>query len=221
MATRARGLFEQELCALRENVLRLGGMVADAIAEAVEALKERDVARAEGVIAGDEAINRLRFDIEEQCLRLIATQQPTAGDLRAIIAAVHIAIELERMGDHAAGIAVLTTRLADKPHIKPLIDVPRMARIDQEMIRESLRAYVEEDPELAARVAERDDEIDHLYDQIYRELLVFMMEDPRIITRATWLLWVGHNLERIADRVTNICERVIFMVTGELREFQA
>ncbi|HEC35200.1 MAG TPA: phosphate transport system regulatory protein PhoU, partial [Anaerolineae bacterium] len=113
------------------------------------------------------------------------------------------------------------TRLADRPHIKPLIDVPRMARIDQEMIRESLKAYVEEDAELAAQVAERDDEIDHLYDQIYRELLVFMMEDPHIITRATWLLWVGHNLERIADRVTNICERVIFMVTGELRELQA
>ncbi|HEC35974.1 MAG TPA: phosphate signaling complex protein PhoU [Anaerolineae bacterium] len=221
MVTRARSLFEQELRTLQDNVLQLGRMVEEAIAEAVEALKERDVARAEQVIAHDEVVNRLRFDIEEQCLRLIATQQPTARDLRAIIAAVHIAVELERMGDHAAGIGVLTTRLADRPHIKPLIDVPRMARIDQEMIRESLKAYVEEDAELAAQVAERDDEIDHLYDQIYRELLVFMMEDPHIITRATWLLWVGHNLERIADRVTNICERVIFMVTGELRELQA
>jgi phosphate transport system protein len=221
MTSRARSLFDQELRTLQDRVLQMGQMVEEAIGEAVEALKARDVERARRVVANDEEVNRLRFDIEERSLRLIATQQPAAGDLRAIVAATHIAVELERMGDHAAGIATLAIRMADKPPIKPLIDIPRMAEINREMIRDSLNAYIEQDPSCAVRVAERDDEIDNLYDQIYRELLVFMMEDPRLITRATWLLWVAHNLERIADRATNICERVLFMATGELREFQA
>jgi len=216
--SQARGLFDKELGELQDNVLRLGQMAAEAIGESVEALRERDARRAERVVANDEHINDLRFDVEEQCLRLIATQQPAAGDLRAIVAAIHLSTELERIGDHASGVAVLTERLADRPPIKPLVDIPRMSEIIQEMIHASLQAYVDKDAQLAMAVARRDDEIDQLYDQIYRELLVYMMEDPRLITRATWLLWVGHNLERAADRVTNICERVIFLVTGELRE---
>ena len=151
-------------------------------------------------------------------MTLIATQQPASSDLRAIIAAIHIAIELERMGDYAAGIAELAARLADQPSLKPLIDVPRMAEIDRDMIRASLEAYLEKNVDLALATAKRDAEIDQLYDQVYRELLTYMLADPKTITRATYLLWVAHNLERIADRVTNICERVIFMTTAELKE---
>lgn len=216
--SKARALFDRELTDLRDNILSLGGMVETAIERAVQALKEQDDDLARRVIAGDEEINTRRYDIEEQCVRLIATQQPAAGDLRAIVAAIHIVTELERMGDYASGIAELSTRLADQPHLKPLIDVPRMAEIDQEMIRASLDAYFRRDPDLALGTAKRDTEIDGLYDQVYRELLTYMLSDPRTITRATYLLWVAHKLERIADRVTNICERVIFMVTGKMEE---
>jgi len=215
---KARVLFDRELTDLRDNILLLGSMVETAIEQAVQALKERDEELAHQVIAGDEVINTRRYDIEEQCLRLIATQQPAAGDLRAIVAAIHIVTELERMGDYASGIAELTTRLADQPHLKPLIDVPLMAEIDGEMIRASLEAYLKCDSDLALETAKRDVEIDNLYNQVYRELLTYMISDPRTITRATYLLWVAHKLERIADRVTNICERVIFMSTGEFKE---
>lgn len=214
----SRGLFNRQLIDLRDNILDLGEMTKTAIEQAVWALKEQDASLARQVIANDEAINTRRYDIEEQCLMLIATQQPAAGDLRAIIAAIHIVTELERMGDYAAGIAELAIRLADQPHLKPLIDLPRMAEIDREMIHDGLEAYLKHDPDLAFETAKRDAEIDGLYDQIYRELLTYMLEDPRNITRATYLLWVAHNLERIADRVTNICERVIFMITGEFKE---
>jgi len=216
--SKARALFDRELTDLRDNILSLGGMVETAIERAVQALKEQDDDLARRVIAGDEEINTRRYDIEEQCVRLIATQQPAAGDLRAIVAAIHIVTELERMGDYASGIAELSTRLADQPHLKPLIDVPRMAEIDQEMIRASLDAYFRRDPDLALGTAKRDTEIDGLYDQVYRELLTYMLSDPRTITRATYLLWVAHKLERIADRVTNICERVIYMCTGRMEE---
>nr|HID13751.1 phosphate signaling complex protein PhoU [Anaerolineae bacterium] len=215
---KARALFNRELADLRDNILHLGSMVETAIERAVQALKEQDKDLARQVITGDVEINTRRYDIEEQCLRLIATQQPAAGDLRAIIAAIHIVTELERMADHASGIAELAIRLADQPHLKPLIDVPRMAKIDGEMIRASLDAYFKRDPDLALETAKRDAEVDGLYDQVYRELLTYMLSDPRTITRATYLLWVGHNLERIADRVTNICERVIFICTGEVKE---
>jgi len=216
--SKARALFDRELTDLRDNILYLGSMVETAIERAVHALKEQDEDLARQVIAGDEEINTRRYNIEERCVRLIATQQPAAGDLRAIVAAIHIVTELERMGDHASGIAELAIRLADQPHLKPLIDVPRMAEIDREMIRASLDAYFERDPDLALETAKRDAEIDGLYDQVYRELLTYMLSDPRTITRATYLLWVTHNLERIADRVTNICERVIYMCTGKMEE---
>ncbi len=216
--SKARALFDRKLTDLRDNILYLGGMVETAIEMSIQALREQDEDLARQVIAGDEEINDRRYDIEEQCVRLIATQQPAAGDLRAIVAAIHIVTELERMGDHASGIAELAIRLADQPHLKPLIDVPRMAEIDRGMIRASLDAYFKRDPALALETARRDAEIDGLDDQVYRELLTYMISDPTTITRATYLLWVTHNLERIADRVTNVCERVIYMCTGKMEE---
>ncbi|MDY7080025.1 MAG: phosphate signaling complex protein PhoU [Chloroflexota bacterium] len=216
--SKARELFDQELTDLRDNILNLGKITKTSVRLAVQALEEQDEHLARQVMAGDEKINAQRYQVEEQCLRLIATQQPAARDLRAIVAAIHIVTELERMGDYASGIAELAIRLADRPHLKPLIDLPRMGEIDREMIRDSLKAYLEHDPDLALQTAKRDAEIDQLYDQVYRELLTYMLEDPKNITRATYLLWVAHKLERIADRVTNICERVIFMSTGEFKE---
>ncbi|QWK09770.1 MAG: phosphate signaling complex protein PhoU [Thermoflexus hugenholtzii] len=214
----ARVMLERDLSAIRQDVLRLGGMVEQAIDRCIEALKRLDVEMAREIIAFDEEINRMRYQIEEACLETIATQQPMASDLRAIIAAMFCATNLERMGDHAKSIAKLTIEMADEPLLKPLIDIPRMAQIAKEMLRQVLEAYVEQDPEKARAAVARDDEVDALDEQVYRELITYMMQDPRTIFRATRLLWISHNLERIADRVTNIAERVIFMVTGELQE---
>jgi phosphate transport system protein len=211
-------LFDRQLGELRDGILYLADMTDHAIEQAIWALKKQDIKLAEQVVAGDEAINAKRFQLEEKCITLIATQQPAAGDLRAIVAAIHIVTELERMADYARGIADLAIRLCGQPLLKPLIDVPRMAEVDREMMHASLEAYIDRDPNLAIETAKRDAEIDDLYDQVYRELLTYMLQDPKTITQATYLLWVAHNLERIADRVTNICERVIFMTTGELRE---
>jgi phosphate transport system protein len=215
-----RGTLERELEHVRSEILRMGSMVESAIERSVESLKNRDVELAQQVINDDEEINQLRYTIEEHCLQLIATQQPTASDLRMVIAATHIAVELERMADHAEGNAEITKRIYQEPLLKPLIDVPIMARVAREMIHAALDAFIARDAEAALRVAKRDDEIDALYQQVFRELLTYMLEDPRTISRATYLLWVAHNLERIGDRVTNVCERVIFMTTGILRELQ-
>lgn len=218
MTPSTRSLFDQELNRLRDDLIQLGSMVAAAISRAVEALKQRDADAARQIIADDQTINRLRYQIEEAAIVILATQQPMAADLRTIVAVTHAAVELERMGDHAAGIAELVIRLADEPLLKPLIDIPRMAQIDQEMIQAVLEAFTRGDAELAQQIAGRDNEVDQLYDQVFRELLTYMLQDPRNIQRATYLLWVAHNLERIGDRVTNISERVIFIATGELRE---
>lgn len=213
-----RGMLDQELTRIQDDVLRLGSMVAQAIQRAVTALKGRDVELASQIIADDDQINSLRYAIEELSLTTIATQQPVASDLRTIVAAMHIASELERMADHAEGIAHLVIRMADEPLLKPLIDLPRMADLACEMLGASLDAFVARDPEAARAVAPRDDEMDQLYDQVFRELLTYMLQDQRNINRATFLLWVAHNLERIGDRTTNISERVVFMTTGELTE---
>jgi len=215
-----RGTLERELERIRSDVLRMGSMVESAIERSVESLKNRDADLAQQVINDDEEINKLRYAIEEHCLELIATQQPAASDLRMIIAATHIAVELERMADHAEGNAEITRRIYQEPLLKPLIDIPAMAKIAREMIHAALDAFLARDAEAAQRVAERDDEIDGLYQQVFRELLTYMLEDPRNISRATYLLWVAHNLERIGDRVTNICERIVFMTTGKLQELQ-
>ncbi|HML20729.1 MAG TPA: phosphate signaling complex protein PhoU [Aggregatilinea sp.] len=214
----ARTTLDRELATLRDNVLRLSYMVDTAIERSVQSLKDQDAALAQQVIADDEPINHMRYQIEEACYRLLAMQQPTARDMRSIVTAIHIVVELERIGDHAAGIAKISIELAKEPMLKPLIDVPRMAEISREMMRASLNAYLEWDAEQARQTALRDSEVDTLDDQVYRELLSFMLEDAHNIARATHLLWVSHNLERIADRITNICERVIFMVTGQVSE---
>ncbi len=216
--TPVRSALEREQNKIKDEILRLGSMVETAIDRAISALKNRDQQLAQQVVDDDKLINQLRYEIEENCLTLIATQQPAARDLRATIAATHIAVELERMADHAQGIAQITLRMIDQPLLKPLIDVPLMASITRDMIRASLDAFVKHDAEAARQIAMRDDEVDQLYQQVLRELLTYMMEDARNIQRATFLLWVAHNLERIGDRATNLCERIIFMTTGYLGE---
>ena len=213
-----RSAFDQELQDLRDNVLRLGSMVDTAIGRSIQALKERDQPLARQIIAEDEDINQLRFKIEGDCVRLIARQQPAARDLRFIVAAMNIVLDLERMGDHAAGIATIVVRMGGEPPIKPLIDLPRMAHVAREMLRASLDAFMSENEGEALAITEKDEEVDQLYNQIFRELITFMIEDPRTVTRAMYLIFCAHNVERIADRVTNICERVAFVATGRMEE---
>ena len=213
-----RRTLDREENQIKDDILRMGSLVETAIERAVTALKQRDGALAQQIIDEDQVINQLRFQIEEECLTVIATQQPAASDLRATIAATHVAVELERMADHATGIATITLRMLDQPLLKPLIDVPLMANIAREMIRGALEAFIRHDAEMARQVAMRDDEVDELYQQVFRELLTYMLEDPKNISRATHLLWVAHNIERIADRATNLCERAIFISTGQLAD---
>ena len=213
-----RSLLDKELNKLREHLLNMESKVRSAIAQSIQALKEQNCELAQQIIDTDEAINTLRYKIEKRGVTIIATQQPMASDLRMIIASMHVAIEMERMGDHAAGIAQVAIKLSPEPMLKPLIDVPRMGEIAQDMLHNSIQAFMSNDVAMAKAVAQRDDEIDQLYGQILRELLTYMMEDPRNIRRATYLLWVAHGLERIGDRVTNVSERVLFMETGKFRE---
>jgi len=213
-----RTSFERHLHELQDDVLVLGSMVEKAIYRSMEALKNRDLELAKQVVADDSEIDRKRFDIEEKCIELIVTQQPVASDLRIIVAVLNIIIDLERMGDHAEGIGKITLMIGKEPPLKPLIDLPRMAQKTSDMLRRSLDAFVSRDADAARQISKEDDEIDALYDQVFRELLTFMAEDSRTITRATRLIWVAHNLERSADRVTNICERVVFVVTGKMEE---
>ncbi len=215
---KARTTLDRALTALRDNVLKLSHLVDGAIERSVLALKEANVDLARQIIADDEHVNALRYQIEQECYRLLALHQPAARDMRAIVTAIHFVVELERIGDHAREIAKQAITLAAEPPLKPLIDIPRMAQISREMLRAGLQAYLDHDAELAAQTVLRDDEVDQLDEQVYRELLTYMLSDPRNIGRATHLLWVSHNLERIADRITNICERVVFMVTGEIIE---
>ena len=210
--------FDRDLRDLQDELLTLGGMVEKAIAKSLDALKNRDLALSEEVIAEDDIIDERRFELEERCIDLMATQQPLAGDLRIIITVLHVAVELERMGDYAEGIAKISVAMGDEPPLKPLIDIPRMADRSSDMLRRSLDAFVNRDIAAAYQICEDDDEVDALYDQVYKELLIYMMSDPGTIRRATYLLWVAHDLERIADRTTNIAERVIFLVTGRLTE---
>ncbi len=210
--------FDRDLRDLQDELLTLGGMVEKAIAKSLDALKNRDLALSEEVIAEDDIIDERRFELEERCIDLMATQQPLAGDLRIIITVLHVAVELERMGDYAEGIAKISVAMGNEPPLKPLIDIPRMADRSSDMLRRSLDAFVNRDIEAAYQICDDDDEVDALYDQVYNELLIYMMSDPGTIRRATYLLWVAHDLERIADRTTNIAERVIFLVTGRLTE---
>jgi phosphate transport system protein len=213
-----RQAFDQELQRLQDEVVALGSMVEEALVKSVETLKRRDFAASLRLVAADGRINERRYAIEEDTIALIATQQPMAGDMRLLAAILEIVTELERMGDYAKGIARINLMIGEQPLIKPLIDLPAMAEKARDMLHQALEAFVKRDVALARAIPERDDEIDALYNQVYRELISYILEDPRVIEQANYLLWVGHNLERTADRVGNLCERVIFAVTGELTE---
>jgi phosphate transport system protein len=213
-----RETFEKNMKELEQELIGMGDMVIRAVKRSIEALKSRDMDQAKRIIADDLLVNKKRWDIEEKCINLIATQQPVATDLREIIALLNISTDLERMGDHAEGIAKIVIMLGDEPLVKPLIDIPRMAEKTTDMIKRSLEAFVRRDAKAARTICDEDDEVDRLCEQVYRELLSFMIEDPKTITRATYLIWTAHNLERIADRVTNICERIVFLVTGTMAE---
>ena len=214
-----RTAFERELQELEERLEDLGRMVEEALVASVDALKRRDLEKARQIIDGDRATNERRLAIEHETLVMIATQQPMAVDLRTLAAVLEIASELERIGDYAKGIARITIKMGIEPFVKPLIDIPRMAEKARYMLHRALQAFFERDVESARAIPMEDDEMDSLYDQIFRELTTYIIVDPKLVNRATYLIWVAHNLERAADRVVNICERVIFTVTGELLEF--
>jgi phosphate transport system protein len=213
--------FQKLLHEDKDEVSVMGGMVEKALGRSIEALKKRDLNLAHQIIADDIKINETRFDIEKKSIQLIATYQPGVSDLNAIVAILSIITELERIGDYATGIAKIVVMIGDEPSLKPLIDIPRMADITIEMIHNSLKSFMENDSKLAVRVIGMDEVVDSIYDQIFRELLTFMMTDPKTINRATRLIWVTHNIERAADRATNICERVVYMVTGKMEEIGA
>jgi phosphate transport system protein len=213
-----RETFERELQRLQDEMLVMASMVENAMMESVRALKRRDLEESRRLIAQDHAINEKRFAIEADCLVAIATQQPMASDLRVIAAVLDITHELERIGDYAKGIAKINLMIGEEPLVKPLVDVPRMAEKACGMLHRALEAFMQRDTEMARAIPREDDEVDDLYDQVYRELITYILADPRIIQQANFLLWAAHNLERAADRVTNICERVIFTVTGEMEE---
>ena len=209
--------FERNLKGLEDDVVQLSSRVEKAIFKSIEALKERDITASQKVVDDDDVIDEEQQAIEDRCIDLIALEAPMAGDLRVLIAAMMVANELERMGDYAEGIAKISVSMGNLPPLKPLIDIPRMADKSVDMLRRSTQAFVNRDVESATAVLLADDEVDDIYEQVYRELLTYMMADPSTIQRATYLLWVAHDLERVADRTTNIAERVIYLVTGETK----
>ena len=208
--------FEKDLDTLTEEILRLGSMCEEAIERALQALVERDSEMAARVIAGDEALDQQELVIDQLCIDLIGLQQPMASDLRFLTTALKITPEIERMGDLAVNIAERSIELNREPLLKPLIDIPRMARIAVGMLRDALQAFLHQDAEAANAIIRRDDEVDRLMEQVFRELLSFMMEDPATITRALRLTFVAKYFERVADHVTNICEMVVFMAEGRI-----
>ncbi|MFN3308774.1 MAG: phosphate signaling complex protein PhoU [Anaerolineales bacterium] len=216
-----RKTFGQELQQLRDNTIELGQIVQKMILQSVTALKNRDIDASKEILEFDKDVNRRRFEIENQVLVLIATQQPMAYDLRLLASILEIAGELERMGDYAKGIAHINIRMGDLPLIKPLVDIPRMAEKSCDMLNRALQAFLQEDEQAAKSIPLEDDEVDALYLQVYRELMTFVIQDPTAIERANWLLWAAHNLERVADRVTNICERTIYVVSGVMKEINS
>lgn len=213
-----RRTLEAEIQDLKNDLIYLGSMVEQQILGSVDSLKKRDLTASEQVVQTDLQVNKKRYAIEEKVMVVIATQQPMAHDLRLLASVLEIAGELERMGDYAKGIAKISLRMADEPLIKPLVDIPRMAEKGTDLLHRSLKAFVEENAADAEKIPAEDDFVDNLYDQVYRELMVLIIGDAKLIQKANWMLWVAHNLERMSDRVTNICERTIFVVTGELRE---
>lgn len=213
-----RETLDRSIQKVMDEVLVLGSMVEEAIHSAVESLKQRDIDASYRIYFADQKINAKHFEIEDSCIVLIATQQPMAKDLRLLAAVLEIVTELERIGDYAKGIARINILMGDEPLVKPLIDIPRMTELGLDMLRRALSAFVSGDVDAARAIPKEDDMIDSLYNQVYRELVTYMIDDTSTIDRANYLLWTAHNLERMADRVTNICERTIYMVIGEMRE---
>jgi phosphate transport system protein len=213
-----RDLFERRLREMQDDVLIMGSMVEKAILRSMEALKNRDIELSNQVIRDDALINAKRYELEEKCIQTIALQQPMAADLRVLVAVLFIASELERMADHAEGIGRINIMLGDEALAGPLGDVVEMSDRSANMLRRAITAFVERDAEAARLICDEDDQIDALYDASYNALIHEMIKTPADIQRITYMIWTSHNLERIADRVTNVCERVIFMVTGRLEE---
>ena len=210
--------FRSDLVHLQDRVIEMGSMVDRQIERAMQALVERDTALADAVIRDDAEVNRTRYEIDQQALTMLAQQSPMAVDLRVIISVLSIIIDLERMGDHAKGIGAIVQMMSNEPLVKPLVDIPEMTVRARAMLGNSLDAFVERDVEAAHRVGEADDGVDELQDRVYHDLVDIMIHDPTSVEPCTHLLWVSHNIERIADRATNIAERVVFTVTGELTE---
>jgi phosphate transport system protein len=218
MAGGMRLAFDRELAEIQNELLRMSELVDRAISLSLKSLKQGDIPLARQIIEDDEKINELRFKIEEAALALIATQQPTATDLREVIAIMNVVVDIERMGDYAAGVATTVIKIGDEPLLKPLIDLPKMVEIAREMLKESVEALMDRDAERAKEIATRDDEIDVLYRAILDELVEIMAKRPDSVQRGNLLLWCAHNIERIGDRVTNIAERVVFVSTGVMEE---
>ncbi|MCK5235772.1 MAG: phosphate signaling complex protein PhoU [Deltaproteobacteria bacterium] len=214
----SREVYHKELKKLEKEVVKMAGMASTAITDSIKALKDRDIKTSEAIIKNDININVMRYEIEEKCLELIATQQPMAVDLRTLAAILSVITDIERIADHGEGNAKISLLIGDSPVVKPLIDIPRMTEIAISMLDRCVTAFIERDAEAARDICAEDDKVDELYDQVYRELLLLMIENPKQIEGATYLIWVAHNIERVADRVTNIAERVVFMVTGKMEE---
>jgi len=213
-----RVVLDREIAAIRDKVLLTGSLVDSALVRAIAALGSWNVDVARHVIEDDEVINRHRFEVEELSIRTIATQQPNAGDLRVLVALMNIATDLERIGDHAVGISKILVRWTDELPLKPLLNIPEMAAICHELLGLSMDALTSLDIVEARRIALRDDDIDHMYKYLFEKVLTMMIQEPAMTTRGTYLLWIGHNLERVGDCLTNICERIIFARTGDTTE---
>ena len=218
MVRMPREQFRSDLVQLQDRVIEMGSMVDRQIERAMQALVERDTTLADAVIRDDDEVNRTRYEIDLLALTMLAQQSPMAVDLRVIISVLSINIDLERMGDHAKGIGAIVQMMSSEPLVKPLVDIPEMAVRARAMLSNALDAFVERDVEAARRVGEADDGVDELQDRVYHDLVQIMIADPTTVEPCTHLLWVSHNIERIADRTTNIAERVVFTVTGELTE---
>jgi phosphate transport system protein len=213
-----RDTFERELNKLQDQILVLGSMVEQAVRSAVDALKRRDLEQAQRIYAADQLVNEKRYEIEQNCVILIATQQPMARDLRTLAAILEINTELERIGDYAKGICRINLLLGSDPPVIPLGDIPRMAELGLDMLHRALGTFIAKDAQAARSIPLEDDQVDALYNRVYRDLSAIMIADPSMIDRLNYLVWAAHNLERLADRVTNICERVVYMVTSEMME---
>lgn len=213
-----RRTFDRQLSELDDTLLAMGREAEAMLGDALKALKERNIGLADATIKRDDVVDKYRFDIEMRAMEIIATQQPAARDLRRVFAALSIASDVERVGDYSVDICKTAKRLADKPLFKPLIDIPRMERMVVAMLRESLEGFVSRDLALIERMISDDDEVDHLYRSLHEELCDFMKKDPGLVDQAVQLLLISRYLERIADHITNIGERVFYVETGELKE---